>query len=219
MPSQTSTLLLEGQPLAIADVRAVAARRRQVQLTEDPRLDQRMEQSVSLVRGAVQRGERVYGVTTGFGSLAEVDVPGDQAANLQGNLLAFLAAGGGAILDRQHVRGAMLLRANMLLRGISGVRPEIVRRLVRFLTEDVVPIVRELGSIGASGDLIPLSIHCPRHHRSSRLVPRLVEGSRNGRRRCFAGPWFGAPGVAAQGGAGDYQRHDVFRRDRGQQRP
>ena len=155
---RTSLLLLDGEPLAIADVRAVAAGRRQVELTANRSVMQRMEQSVAIVRQAVDRGERVYGVTTGFGSMVEVDVPGDQAEDLQGNLLAFLAAGGGAALDPQHVRGAMLLRANMLLRGISGVRPEIVRRMVRFLAEDVVPVVRELGSIGASGDLIPLAV-------------------------------------------------------------
>ena len=79
------------------------------------------------------------------------------AAALQNNLLSFLAAGAGPPICARHVRAAMALRANVLLQGKSGVRFEIIDRLIRFLQADAIPIVRELGSIGASGDLIPLS--------------------------------------------------------------
>ena len=73
-------------------------------------------------------------------------------------MLSFLATGAGDAIDPAHVRAAMLLRANVLARGCSGVRPEIVQRLVQFLNAGATPVVRELGSIGASGDLVPLSV-------------------------------------------------------------
>ncbi len=89
--------------------------------------------------------------------MAEKPIPGELAAASQNNLLSFLATGAGRVIDRRHVRAAMLLRANVLLRGCSGVRLEIIERLIRFLQVDAIPVVRELGSIGASGDLVPLS--------------------------------------------------------------
>lgn len=122
-----------------------------------PGLSARLQAASDLVEQAVEQNRAVYGITTGFGGMASVTVPGDLAAESQDNLLAFLASGTGPEIDREHVRAAMLLRANVLSRGCSGVRPEIVSRILRFLHADYLPVVRELGSIGASGDLIPLS--------------------------------------------------------------
>lgn len=112
---------------------------------------------MDLVEKAVAEGQTIYGVTTGFGGMAGIPVPRDQAAASQNNLLSFLATGAGDPIDRRHVRAAMLLRANVLAQGCSGVRFAIVERLLRFLEADAIPVVRELGSIGASGDLVPLS--------------------------------------------------------------
>ena len=120
-------------------------------------LPAKMQASVDLVEQAVAEGQTIYGVTTGFGGMAGVPVPRDQAAASQNNLLKFLATGAGDPIDRRNVRAAMLLRANVLAQGCSGVRFEIVERLLHFLKADATPIVRELGSIGASGDLVPLS--------------------------------------------------------------
>ena len=89
--------------------------------------------------------------------MSEVPVPGELAAASQANLLSFLATGAGRPIDSRHVRAAMLLRANMLLRGMSGVRLEVVERLLQFLNAGAVPVVGQLGSIGASGDLVPLA--------------------------------------------------------------
>ena len=86
------------------------------------------------------------------------EVQSDSACLSQSNLLAFLATGAGPSIDPRHTRAAMLLRANVLLRGCSGVRLEIIQRLLKFLEHDAIPEVRELGSIGASGDLVPLSV-------------------------------------------------------------
>ncbi len=152
-----SDLVLRGDALTLSQVHDVANRRQRLKLTDDMDVLQRMRSAEAVVQRAVDEGWRVYGVTTGFGSMAEVTVPGEHAAASQNNLLAFLATGAGRSIDPRHVRAAMLLRANMLLRGMSGVRVEIVDRLLQFLSVDAVPVVRELGSIGASGDLVPLA--------------------------------------------------------------
>ncbi|MCR9201569.1 MAG: aromatic amino acid ammonia-lyase [Planctomycetaceae bacterium] len=152
------SLSVSGEPLTLSEVCRVAAGKPRVRVTIEGDVRERLQASVDLVAEAVTQDRSIYGVTTGFGGMAQVTVDGEQAAASQNNLLSFLATGAGAPIDPQHVRAAMLLRANVLARGCSGVRPEIVERLVRFLNEDATPIVRELGSIGASGDLVPLSV-------------------------------------------------------------
>ena len=81
----------------------------------------------------------------------------EQVVALQQNLLSFLATGSGSEIDAAHTRGAMLLRASVLLQGKSGARVELIERLIELLNADAVPVVRQFGSIGASGDLVPLS--------------------------------------------------------------
>ncbi len=116
-----------------------------------------MQKSVDLVAAAVRENATIYGVTTGFGGMAGVSVTPADAAASQNNLLAFLATGAGSPIDGRHTRTAMLLRANVMAQGCSGVRFELVERLLKFLNAGATPVVRELGSIGASGDLVPLS--------------------------------------------------------------
>jgi histidine ammonia-lyase len=109
------------------------------------------------VEGAIASGRTMYGVNTGFGKLANVRIAPDQLDQLQANLIRSHAAGVGAPLAAPVVRAIMLLRANVLLRPTSGVRPELVDALVGLLNAGVVPVVPEQGSVGASGDLAPLS--------------------------------------------------------------
>ncbi len=154
---QRNALVLQGQPLSLDAYAAAVAQRRQVAISDDQQLATKMQAAVDLVASAVQEGRPIYGVTTGFGGMVDQPVPAEQASALQNNLISFLAAGAGNPLDPRHTRGAMLLRANVLLQGCSGVRLELVQRLVQFLNADATPVVRELGSIGASGDLIPLA--------------------------------------------------------------
>ncbi len=116
----------------------------------------RMAASVDAVSNAISDQQVIYGVTTGFGGMSNNQIECHDAAALQANLLSFLASGAGPELAACHTRGAMLLRANVLLQGKSGIRLEVIERLVDFLKAGAIPIVREYGSIGASGDLIPL---------------------------------------------------------------
>jgi phenylalanine ammonia-lyase len=116
-----------------------------------------IEASRRRIGQAIGEGRPLYGVNTGFGGMGDVPIPAEDAAELQHNLIRFLKAGSGERLPVPEVRSAMLLLANALARGVSGIRPELIERLAVFLNEDVTPHVPALGSIGASGDLIPLA--------------------------------------------------------------
>jgi histidine ammonia-lyase len=149
-------LVLTGHSLSLAEVVA-AARDPGLAIALDAGALAELARSRSLVDRAVTRGDTIYGINTGFGKLANVRIPGDQLDRLQVNLIRSHAAGVGEYLPVDVVRGAMLLRANVLLRPTSGVRPALVEALVALLNAGIVPAVPEQGSVGASGDLAPLS--------------------------------------------------------------
>jgi histidine ammonia-lyase len=111
----------------------------------------------AIVDDKVARNEVVYGVTTGFGKLSDVAIPPHRLAELQVNLVRSHASGVGPLLAEEETRAMMLLRANVLAKGHSGVRPELVDLLAGMLNAGLFPPVPEQGSVGASGDLAPLS--------------------------------------------------------------
>jgi histidine ammonia-lyase len=146
---------LTGRDLTLEQVEAVA--RRDVEVRLEPTARQRMAASRATVADLVERGEPVYGVTTGFGDLVSRRIDPADARRLQENLLISHAVGVGQRLDRESVRAMLVLRANTLALGHSGCRPELVDRLLDFLRLGVHPVVPEQGSVGASGDLAPLA--------------------------------------------------------------
>ena len=150
-------VVLDGSSLTCADVNRVARLAAPVQLSTEPAVRERVARAREMVAAAVAAGETVYGVTTGFGGMADTAIPPDLAEQLQESLLAFLHTGAGDRLPERDVRAAMLIRANSHLRGASGVRWELIERSVVLLRAGVTPVVRDLGSIGASGDLVPLA--------------------------------------------------------------
>ena len=118
----------------------------------------RVEASRATVEAALARpGAPIYGITTGYGSLAGVRIPAEDAARLSRNVILKCATGVGAPLPEDWVRGMLLARANSLALGASGVRPVIIDTLVAMLNRGVTPIVPGKGSLGASGDLAPLA--------------------------------------------------------------
>src|SRR5712691_1317052 len=149
------TVTLDGRSLSIDDVIAVA--RRNVSVTLDPKMLKGVAESRRAVESAVARGQTIYGVNTGFGKLAHVRIPPDQARQLQLNLIRSHASGVGEPLPPDAVRAMMVLRANVLVRGTSGVRPVLPELLVEMLNRKLHPTVPSQGSVGASGDLAPLS--------------------------------------------------------------
>ena len=146
---------LDGHSLTIADVVAVARRRAPAAVA--PGALQRMGASRRVVEAAVARGDTMYGVTTGFGKLAYVRIPAADLGRLQLNLIRSHASGVGEPLSEEAVRAMMLLRANVLLLGTSGVRAVLPELIVAMLNAGVHPTVPSQGSVGASGDLAPLS--------------------------------------------------------------
>ena len=154
-PHCASGVVLTGHSLTLEDFIAVARYGAEVELSQEA-LD-KLTESRALAE-KISREKRVaYGITTGFGDFATVAVPEEMSAKLSTNLILSHAVGTGEPYSDEQVRGMMLLRANALCVGISGVRPILVQMLVEMLNKGVVPVIPQKGSLGASGDLAPLS--------------------------------------------------------------
>src|SRR5438552_1269620 len=117
----------------------------------------RVQRARDHVERVVSEGRTVYGVTTGFGALADVLIAPSEAAELQHRIVRSHATAVGEPLSRPEARAMLLLRAHVLALGHSGVRPEVIDLMVRMLNQDVIPVVPQQGSLGASGDLAPLA--------------------------------------------------------------
>jgi histidine ammonia-lyase len=148
-------LILNGQALKLSEVDEVARVGCRVEVSPDAL--RRVAESRGLIERIVAAGDTVYGVNTGFGKLADVRIPADKLAELQINLVRSHAGGVGDPLAEGEARAMVLLRANVLAKGFSGVRPELLELLVGLLNAGVHPVIPEKGSVGASGDLAPLA--------------------------------------------------------------
>src|SRR5947208_8862693 len=146
---------LNGQRLTLTDIAAVALGHATVEIASSAR--PRILASRNLVEEIIARDAAVYGVSTGFGKLSDVRIPRDALGELQLNLVRSHACGIGQPLSEPEVRAMMLLRANVLALGLSGIRPEVIQMLCEMLNRRVHPVVPEKGSVGASGDLAPLA--------------------------------------------------------------
>ncbi len=152
---QSTSLELDGASLTIEDALEVSRRNRSVMLSHTAA--DAIRASRELKRSLISQEIPIYGVTTGLGDSAHRQISSGKTAELQRNLLRFLGCGTGPIAPPEVTRVAILLRANCLSKGNSGVRVELVERLLDLLNNDVLPLIPERGSCGASGDLIPLS--------------------------------------------------------------
>ena len=143
-----------GESLSLEDVVAVS---RGADVELGPEATGRMEAARDVVERAVAANRTVYGVTTGFGSLANERIEPAQADALQEGIVRSHATAVGRPLSREEARAMLLLRAHVLALGHSGVRPLVVALMVEMLNRDLIPVVPEQGSLGASGDLAPLA--------------------------------------------------------------
>ena len=148
------TVDLDGAGVTVADVVAIARRGEKVRLSDGAL--SRMADARRIVESLAD-GEPVYGISTGFGALANTTIPADRRAALQQSLIRSHAAGMGPAVEAEVVRAMMFLRARTLAFGASGARPQVAESLVRLINASVVPVVPEHGSLGASGDLAPLA--------------------------------------------------------------
>jgi len=149
-------LEIDGWSLTLADIaRVTGPAAPEVRLATAARAQ--VEASRTIVDRAIAQKRVVYGITTGFGALADIVIPQDRIRELQSNLIRSHAAGVGAPLPEQEVRATLLLRANVLAAGCSGVRPVVIELLLALLNHRIHPVIPERGSVGASGDLAPLA--------------------------------------------------------------
>jgi histidine ammonia-lyase len=161
---------LTGQGLTIEQLVAVARQCEPVAALNDE-VRVRMQRSHKWVVDSIeQKGKIIYGVNTGFGSLADQQISASEARKLSRNLIVLCVCGVGKPLPDEVVRGMMLIRANMLAKGYSGVRPIVAQTLIDMLNAGITPVVPEKGSLGASGDLAPLA------HIATVLTRDLEEG-------------------------------------------
>lgn len=150
-----ANLELDGRPLTLAEIVAVAFDGRVVSIA--PSAYPRMAASRAVVEKLLERGETAYGINTGFGKLSDVRIEPDQIEDLQHNLVRSHSCGIGEPLPEDEVRAMLLLRANVLTKGLSGARPVVAETLAAMLNAQVHPVIPARGSVGASGDLAPLA--------------------------------------------------------------
>jgi len=155
--SLDASVIVGDRNLTIEDVNRVARYGAQVNLTDNLEKLANIQASCDFIRRAVESGDPIYGVTTGFGGMANVVISPESATLLQNNLMWYHKVGAGKKLPLADIRAAMVVRANSHIRGASGIRLELIKRMLIFLNAGVTPHVHEFGSIGASGDLTPLA--------------------------------------------------------------
>jgi histidine ammonia-lyase len=166
---------IDGSSLSLEEVERVAGRKARAVLSPSAR--RRMDRGRRIIERLARGEDSVYGVNTGFGGLKGIRVPADRLEELQVNLIRSHCAGVGELLTAEQTRALMLLRANVLARGNSGVRAEVVDLLLAMLDRDLLPAIPAQGSVGASGDLAPLAhlvlamIGEGRLHHAGRLLP------------------------------------------------
>src|SRR5436309_11949262 len=149
------SVLLTGNDLTFAQLYAVALGGEDTGLA--PASFEKMNASRAAVERLLASGATAYGINTGFGKLASVRISPDEVRQLQVNLVRSHASGVGSPLSEAETRAMMLLRANALAKGLSGVRPRVVETLCQMLNAKVHPVIPSQGSVGASGDLAPLA--------------------------------------------------------------
>jgi len=144
-------------PLHICDVLSVAAGEARVVLDESPAYRQFLDRSVELVDRLISQGQTIYGVTTGFGDSCEKPIPPELSARMAANLVRFHGCGTGRMLSDEECAAVIFVRLVSLAQGRSGVRPALLERLCDLLNHQSLPQIPSEGSVGASGDLTPLS--------------------------------------------------------------
>lgn len=150
-----NTIQFDGTTLTPAEVERIATNNANVMISKDAW--QKVHAARSVVDGILERGETVYGINTGFGALVHQRIPPEDLAQLQTNLVRSHATGLGEAMSQPSVRAMMAVRINSLVKGHSGVHPKVLEQLVEFLNRGITPFIPRIGSLGASGDLAPLS--------------------------------------------------------------
>jgi histidine ammonia-lyase len=154
---ELTTITIGPSKLRIEDVLAIATGSSQIALDDSPAFRKKLNRSVEILDHLIASGEVIYGVTTGFGASCETSVPPALSAAMATNLVRFHGCGTGRILDRTEAAAVMVVRLASLVQGRSGVRPMLLERMCELINRGMLPQIPAEGSVGASGDLTPLS--------------------------------------------------------------
>ncbi|MBL7555196.1 MAG: histidine ammonia-lyase [Bdellovibrionaceae bacterium] len=149
-------MIIDGQSITVENL-FKAATDYKTKFELDPRARKKMDASREYIEGKLAKGEVMYGVNTGFGAFSSVRISDAEIETLQKNLIRSHSAGVGDFFSKWHSRAMMILRANALATGHSGIRSVLVDKIIEFLNADIIPCIPSQGSVGASGDLAPLS--------------------------------------------------------------
>ncbi len=144
-------------PLSVADVERIATRRAKVSMSRDPGVQARLQRGSKTLEKLLGENNRVYGVNTGFGDSCETEIPLENRDDLPLNLVRFHGCGTGAHFTSEEAAAILVARLGSLVGGASGVRPELLDRICQLVNEGLLPCIPCEGSVGASGDLTPLS--------------------------------------------------------------
>ncbi len=148
-------IVIDGNSLTLDDIKKVSLQFEKVKLDEAQKTF--IEKSRRVVDEIIENDKPVYGINTGFGYLQKIKISKEKTEELQYNLIRSHSAGVGSFIDNEYVRAMMLLRANTLAKGYSGVRSLLIEHILSFLNKKLHPLIPEKGSVGASGDLVPLA--------------------------------------------------------------
>ena len=151
------TVIVDGQTLTIEDVCHIARQSHQVQLGNDQDFIDRINKGAEFIETLLQEEGFVYGVTTGYGDSCTVSVPLENVEELPRHLYTFHGCGLGDYFDQQQTRAILVVRLNSLAQGFSGARYLLLQQIAELLKQDILPLIPQEGSVGASGDLTPLS--------------------------------------------------------------
>ena len=148
-------MVINGSNLDLLGFKKIVLNYEKVEIDESSKV--RVNVARDYVEKVIESEIPTYGINTGFGRLSDVSIDKENLSKLQENLIKSHACGVGEVFDKEIVRGMLLLRVNALIKGNSGIRLEVIEKMVEFLNKDMIPVVYSKGSLGASGDLAPLS--------------------------------------------------------------
>ncbi|WP_374088771.1 histidine ammonia-lyase [Methylomicrobium lacus] len=153
----SKTVIFDGQPLSIEDIGRIAHRQARVELSRTPAFVERIDKGARFIETLLHENGFVYGVTTGFGDSCTIPIPLEWVNELSRHLYTFHGCGLGEHFSSEETRAILAARLNSLAQGYSGVRYLLLQRLADLLEHDILPLIPKEGSVGASGDLTPLS--------------------------------------------------------------
>ena len=148
-------MIINGENLEINNICDVAFNNTKVELGAEAQ--KKIVESREYIEGRINNGDIIYGVNTGFGAFSDVSISQEEIVQLQKNLIRSHSVGIGEPFSIEETKAIMLLRANALSRGHSGIRPVVVEKILEYLNNNIIPVIPQKGSVGASGDLAPLS--------------------------------------------------------------